>query len=319
MRIVQGFENYNSNEKPLYLALGNFDGLHLGHQQLMKEAIKLARESGGLAAAFIFEPHPAKVLFPQKDFKLLVSAQMKSELLEALGLDLVIYNSFSKEMAGWTPEEFVQRVLVDRLAVKAVFIGFNYSFGHKGAGTPLMLQELGHRYGFDTYIIPPVKYQGEIISSTLIRQAIEAGDIELVNQRLGYCFVVRGQVIAGEKRGREIGFPTANLGVDADLVTPGRGVYAVWAQVGERMVKAVVNIGSKPTFHPDYPVVIEAHLMDFQSDLYGAGLSLHFVKKLRDECRFGGIDELTRQIVQDRDQAALLLDEIPVSSPIFTF
>ncbi|MGI6435433.1 MAG: bifunctional riboflavin kinase/FAD synthetase [Syntrophomonadaceae bacterium] len=319
MRIVREIEKYNSSKEPLYLALGNFDGLHRGHQQLMREAVKQAGCNGGLAAAFIFEPHPVKVLFPQKDFKLLVAGEMKSELLEALGLDLVIYNSFSREIAGWTPEEFVKRVLVDSLAVKAVFVGFNHSFGHKGAGTPLMLQELGNRYGFKTYIIPPVKYHDKVISSTLIRQAIEAGDIELANHMLGYYFVVEGQVIAGEKRGREMGFPTANLGIHPDLVTPGKGVYAAWGQVGEKMIKAVVNIGSKPTFHPDYPVVIEAHLLDWAGDLYGGRLRLHFTRKLRDERKFNGLDELAQQIARDRNQASELLDECRPSGPAFTF
>lgn len=319
MRIVREIENYNSSGEPLYLALGNFDGLHRGHQQLIRDAVQQAGCNGGLAAAFIFEPHPVKVLFPQKDFKLLAAGEMKSELLEALGLDLLIYNSFSREIAGWTPEEFVKRVLVDSLAVKAVFVGFNHSFGHKGAGNPVMLQELGNRHGFKTHIIPPVKHHGEVISSTLIRQAIEAGDIELASHMLGYYFMVEGPVIAGEKRGREMGFPTANLGIHPDLVTPGRGVYAAWAQAGKEMIKAVVNIGSKPTFHPDYPVVIEAHLLDFAGDLYGTRLRLHFTGKLRDERKFSGLEELVRQIGRDRDQASELLDNCRRSGPAFTF
>lgn len=319
MQIVREIENFRSDGKPLYLALGNFDGLHRGHQQLMNDVVKMAKTNHGVAAAFIFDPHPMKVLFPQKDLKLLVTPKIKSELLAGLGLDLLIYNSFFTEMARLSPEAFVKGILVDRLAVKAVFVGFNYSFGFKGAGTPDMLQDFGKRYGFATYIIPPVKYQGEVISSTLIRQAIESGDIELAGEMLGYLPMVEGRVIEGEKRGRQIGFPTANLGVDSDLVIPGKGVYAAWARTGEKTVKAVVNIGSKPTFHPDYPVVIEAHLLDYEGDLYGSLLRLHFTKKLRNEQKFNSMEALAEQIGLDRDQAAESLTVFDQYSRAFTF
>lgn len=311
MQIIREIENYKSDGRPLYLALGNFDGLHRGHQQLMKNVVKTARDNNGAAAAFIFEPHPVKVLFPHRDLKLLVTAEMRSELLEALGLDMLIYNSFSVDIAHLTPESFAKGILVERLAVKAVFVGFNYSFGFKGAGTPELLEDFGKKYGFAVYVIPPVKQGNEVISSTLVRQAIEAGYIEYAAELLGYLPMVEGVVIEGEKRGRQIGFPTANLGVCPDLVIPGNGVYAAWARMGAKMVKAVVNIGSKPTFHPEYPVSIEAHLIDFEGDIYGRPLRLYFTTRLRDEQKFAGIEALVRQIGTDRDEAAKLLKSFP--------
>lgn len=318
MQIVREIENFESDGRPLYLALGNFDGLHRGHQQLMNNVVKMARDHNGVAAAFIFEPHPVKVLFPHKDLKLLATPEMKSELLKGLGLDLLIYNSFSRDIACWTPQEFVRSFLVERLAVKAVFVGFNYSFGFKGAGTPEMLEDFGRQYGFSVHVIPPVKHQGEVISSTLVRQAIEAGDIEYAASLLGYLPMAEGVVIEGEKRGRQIGFPTANLGVSTELVIPGKGVYAAWARAGEQIVKAVVNIGSKPTFHPDYPVSIEAHLIDYEGDLYGAPLRLCFTARLRDEQKFDSIQALVKQIGLDRDLAAQTLKSFHQDGAAFT-
>ncbi len=318
MQIVREIDNYKSDGRPLYLALGNFDGLHRGHQQLMNNVIRAARNNDGTAAAFIFEPHPIKVLFPHRELKLLATPEMRSELLEALGLDLLIYNSFSTEIARLTPEQFAAGILVERLAVKAVFVGFNYSFGFKGAGTPEMLESFGKQYGFEVHVIPPVKEGSEVISSTLVRQAIEAGDIEYAAQLLGYLPKVEGLVIEGEKRGRQIGFPTANLGVAPDLVIPGKGVYAAWARIGTEVVKAVVNIGSKPTFHPEYPVSIEAHLIDYERDLYGKTLRLYFTARLRDEQKFEGIEALVKQIGLDRDRAAQTLKSFHASGLAFT-
>lgn len=318
MQTVREIENYVSDGRPLYLALGNFDGLHRGHQQLMNNVVKTARDNNGAAAAFIFEPHPVKVLFPHKDLKLLATPEMKSELLGGLGLDLLIYNTFSLDIARWTPEEFVRGFLIERLDVKAVFVGFNYSFGFKGAGTPKMLEDFGREYGFSVHVIPPVKHHGEVISSTLVRQAIEAGDMEYSAKLLGYLPMVEGVVIEGEKRGRQIGFPTANLGVSPELVIPGKGVYAAWARAGEQITKAVVNIGSKPTFHPEYPVSIEAHLIDYEGDLYGSPLRLYFTARLRDEQRFDGIQALVRQIGLDRDQAAQTLKSFHPEGAAFT-
>lgn len=319
MQIIREIENYRSDGKPLYLALGNFDGLHRGHQKLMQDVVTMAESNCGVAAALIFDPHPMKVLYPEKELKLLVTPEMKAELLEGLGLDLLIYHTFSTTIARLSPEEFVSDILVEQLAVKAVFVGFNYSFGFKGAGTPEMLAGFGKKYGFTTHVISPVKYQGEVISSTVIRQSIESGDIELAGQLLGYLPMVEGLVIEGEKRGRQIGFPTANLGVDPDLVIPRKGVYAAWARIGDKTVKAVVNIGSKPTFHPDFPVVIEAHLLDYNEDLYGKCLRLYFTTKLRNEHKFNSVEALVEQIRMDRDQAALSLKSFDEHFHAFTF
>ncbi|MEQ8173454.1 MAG: bifunctional riboflavin kinase/FAD synthetase [Syntrophomonadaceae bacterium] len=304
MQVIREADNYISSGKPLFLALGNFDGVHQGHKKLITTLLNRARQDDGTAAAFIFEPHPSKVLFPERAPKMLVTAEQKVELLKNLGMDLLIYHSFSLEMARWTPEEFVKRVLVDLLHIKEAFIGFNYSFGHRGAGTPEMLQALGEGYGFKVHIISPVRVEDEVVSSTLIRRYLEQGVIDKAKEMLCHYPFLEGRVVKGDRRGAAIlGFPTANLQVDEDVIVPGKGVYAARVRRKGEWLPAVVNIGNVPTFLSGDAISIEAHLIDFQGDLYGESLGLSFYKKLRDERKFGSIEELKAQIGADRDAA----------------
>lgn len=303
MQIVYGMENYKPGEKDLFLALGNFDGVHKGHQSLINSAVARKNEAGGIAGAFIFDPHPTQVLIPDRMPKLLVNARRKAGLLEKTGLNLLIYEKFTREIAALTPEQFVLDVLLKQLHIKEVFVGFNHSFGYKGRGTPQLLQMLGEEHGFQVHIMPPVKVDGEIVSSSLIRQALEQGKIVRATKMLGYRPMLDGLVIEGERRGRQLGFPTANIGIDSIYNVPAKGVYAALARVNEQCYSAVVNIGSKPTFHEAYPLSIEAHLMDFNQDIYGQNITLSFIEKLRDEQRFPSLEELVAQINKDRDQA----------------
>ncbi|MDD2510014.1 MAG: bifunctional riboflavin kinase/FAD synthetase [Syntrophomonas sp.] len=310
MEVVREIDNYTNNEDPLFLALGNFDGVHRGHQRLIGDLVQKARASKGIAAAFIFEPHPATVLNPSRAPKLLVSAKRKAELMKELGLDKLIYNRFDSAIARCSPEEFAKTILVERLQIKETFVGFNYSFGHKGLGTPQLLQELGKKYTFRVNIIPPVEVNGQVVSSSIIRRALDAGDIQLAREMLGYCPMLEGEVIEGEKRGGTIGFPTANLGIRAELNIPGKGVYAAFAEIEGENFGAAVNIGSKPTFHQEYPVSVEANLIDFDRQVYGQDIRLYFLQKIRDERKFSGVDELIKQIKIDREQAIRIYESI---------
>lgn len=303
MQIVREIENFKLGAGPVYLALGNFDGLHKGHQKLINETVSAARNNNGIAAAFVFEPHPIKVLFPERAPKLLVTAQHKADLMEKLGLNLLIYTSFTLAISKCSPEEFVNNILINKLNIKQAFVGFNYTFGHKGAGTPELLQELGKKHGFEVRVIPPVEVDGQVVSSSLIRKALESGNIKWARVMLGYDPMLEGQVIEGERRGRTIGFPTANLAVSSELNVPGKGVYAARAQIRDGIFQAVVNIGSKPTFHEEYPISIEAHLIDFHDEIYGEKMRLYFIDKIRDERRFSNVEELVGQISKDRDRA----------------
>lgn len=300
MQVIREVDNYTADGRSLYLALGNFDGVHLGHQQLIRELVARSHREGGRAAAFIFEPHPSRVLAPERAPNLLVTAERKAELLRESGLDILIYNSFTMDIARTSSREFVESILVNKLAVRQVYVGFNYTFGHKGAGTPEILEELGHEFGFGVSIIPPVEVDGEVVSSSLIRSYLEKGQIEAAGKLLGYYPMIEGMVVQGEKRGSSIGFPTANLAVPADLSIPNRGVYSARADIGGRIYKAAVNIGNKPTFHADYPICVEAHLIDFKGDLYGKQVRIFFHRKIRDEKKFTGVEELIAQISHDR-------------------
>ncbi len=303
MQTVMGIENFHDKSKPIYLALGNFDGVHKGHQSLIQALIEKAAVNRGQALAFIFEPHPAQVLMPERAPRLLLTPHGKADLLEKIGLDVLIYNTFTREIAGWSPEQFVEKILISALQISEVFVGFNYTFGHRGAGTPEYLKQLGDEFGFGVNIIAPVTYEGEPISSSLVRKALEVGDVLTAYNMLGYHPVIEGVVVEGEHRGSRIGFPTANLGVETIYNIPGQGVYAARARIGSKVYHCVVNIGSKPTFHQEYPISIEAHLMDFAGDIYGQEISLSFLEKLREEQRFQSLEELVSQIARDRNRA----------------
>ncbi len=308
MQVIREIDNFTKIAKPMYVALGNFDGVHKGHQKLINNLVEKAKSNNGVAAAFIFEPHPIQILNPGKAPDLLNTADIKAELLEKMGIDILIYNTFSREISQCSPEQFVQKFLVRRLAIQEVFVGFNYSFGHKGVGTPKLLKEFGQKYGFEVNIIPSVEVGQAAVSSTRIRKMLDLGDIKKACALLGYYPVLEGTIIEEEHRGTAIGFPTANLKVETGIQKPAKGVYAAFASLlsGEKLM-AVVNIGSKPTFHEDYPVSIEAHIIDFNQNIYGKRLRLHFVEKIRDEMKFTGIEELVKQISEDRTAAHKIL------------
>jgi riboflavin kinase/FMN adenylyltransferase len=314
MNTVIGIENFSDKTKPVYLALGNFDGVHKGHQSLITDLVQKALLNDGQAVAFIFEPHPAQILTPEHAPRLLLTPYRKAKLLEKMGLDVLIYHPFTREIAAWSPDQFVEKILIQELQIREVFVGFNYTFGHRGAGNPELLKQMGDKQSFGVNIIDPVKYGGETISSSLVRRSLKSGDIAAAYQLLGYYPVLEGIVVEGEHRGSALGFPTANLGVENIYNVPGKGVYAAQACVGDRNYHCVVNIGSKPTFHEEYPISVEAHLMDFIGDIYGQSICLSFVEKLRNEQRFGSLEELIAQISLDRDRALEITRLYPANS-----
>jgi riboflavin kinase/FMN adenylyltransferase len=303
MNTVVGIENFQDKTRPVYLALGNFDGVHKGHQVLIQAVVDKAAANGGQSLALIFEPHPAQVLVPEKAPRLLLTPYRKAEFIEKKGMDNLIYTPFTHEIARWSPQQFVEKILIEELHVREVFVGFNYTFGHRGAGTSELLQQIGEQMGFKVNIIAPVEFEGQLISSSLIRKSLENGDITTAYNMLGYHPIIEGVVIEGEHRGVTIGVPTANIGIEPIYNVPGKGVYAARARLGGKTYHCVVNIGNKPTFHQDYPLSIEAHLIDFTGDIYNQDIRLYFLEKLRDEKRFASREELIAQITRDRDKA----------------
>lgn len=297
--------------RPL-VALGNFDGLHRGHQQLIQSLVAAARAAGPGAKAMVlsFYPHPMQVLFQEK-FNLLITVNRKARLMASLGVDGLICLPFTPELARMAAEAFVTDILWDRLQPREVFVGFNFTFGHRGAGTPELLHELGQHLDFIVHIIPPVKVDGQVVSSSTIRRVIAAGDIEAATRFLGYHPVLEGEVVPGAGRGREIGFPTANVRVAPEIILPPDGVYAVRVHARGAGWDGVMNIGLRPTFGRFTDRSVEVYLIDFSGGLYGEYLELEIYSRLRGERKFASSDQLVDQIRQDVELARIRLASAP--------
>jgi riboflavin kinase/FMN adenylyltransferase len=290
------------------LALGNFDGVHLGHRRLLDSGREKARQLGVKLGVLLFEPHPLKMLFPERVIGLLTTQEERLKTFAELGVDIVFLLPFNGKMAETTPEEFVEEILL-RMGVAHIIVGFNYSFGAQGKGTPEQLQHYGQEYGFGVSVLQAQTIDGRVISSTAIRKALLQGDIVQTKKLLGHSPSLFGKVVQGERRGRELGYPTANLKVSEDLLIPKRGVYAVWAEINGERVHGMMNIGMKPTFHAEFQLTIEVHFFKFDGDLYNRNLAVYIEERIRDERKFPGVKELMDQLERDAFQAQKALSE----------
>jgi riboflavin kinase/FMN adenylyltransferase len=291
------------------LALGNFDGLHRGHMKIIDRVRQRAGERGGTPAAMTFDPHPPRVLRPDKAPALLMTREQKIEALRRSGMQGLALVRFTHEMSRWDPETFVRTVLVEWLHVAEVWVGANFLFGHKRAGTFSVLRALGARYGFRAEKIDPVRYKDFVVSSTRVRRLVSEGRVDEAGALLGHHYFVDGTVVRGAGRGRSIGVPTANLATANELVPPA-GVYATLAIVAGVVTPSVTNIGLRPTFGDVEHPVIETHLLDVDRDLYDTALRLSFVQRLRDERTFADVDALRAQIEADCRGARRLFGRI---------
>ncbi len=295
------------------VTVGNFDGVHRGHQALVGAALAEAGRLGGTSVVLTFDPHPSRVLSPDRAPRALMTVDQKAEILGALGVERLAVLPFTRELSHETPEEFARLVLQEALGARAVVVGAGFRFGHRRAGDVATLAALGRRMGFAVVPVDPVLHEGAPISSTRIREAIARGDVEAAAELLGRPFFVDGTVVRGAGRGRTLGIPTANL-EPVNETLPGGGVYA--CRCRERGAgaggpwNAVVNVGRRPTFGGG-ETTVEAHLLDFDGDLYGRTLRLSFVAALREERRFAGPDALVAQIREDIAQARAVLAQAP--------
>jgi riboflavin kinase/FMN adenylyltransferase len=291
------------------LALGNFDGMHRGHMKIIERVRRGAEERGATGIAMTFDPHPSKIVRPDKAPPLLMTNQQKLDALARAGMHGVAIIRFTPELAQWDPETFVRTVLVEWLHVAEVWVGANFLFGHDRAGTFSMLRSLGARYGFRAEKIDPVRYKDFVVSSTRIRRLITEGRVDEAGALLGHHYAIEGTVVTGQKRGRGLGFPTANMCSENELLPP-HGVYATTTILGGVAYPSITNIGTRPTFESGADSIVETHLLNFDKDLYGVLLRLGFVQRLRDEKRFDGVDHLKKQIEADRDHARDLFDRM---------
>ena len=308
MTLLTTFQDYAAlGLAPSHVTMGSFDGVHLGHAQLIQRMVESARAHDSPAVVVTFFPHPSVVLRGRQPALYITTIQEKADLLHNLGVDHVISLHFDQELAAVSASDFLQRMLTD-LRMRRLFIGEDFALGHGREGNRHFLEQRSLQGDFQVQVVPPLLVDGEAVSSTRVREALRSGDVARARRYLGRPFVIPGKVMRGAGRGRRLGIPTANLEVWEERAYPGGGVYACWAEVGSGRWEAVTNIGFRPTFEPDTPKpIIEAHLLDFEGDVYDQELRLVFIDRLRDERRFDGPDALRKQIERDISRARAML------------
>lgn len=297
MKIIRNLEDIGEKLPNAVVTIGNFDGVHLGHREIFRRVKHAAAELGGVSVAITFSPHPLKVLVPDRNFKLITTYAEKESLIEASGIDYLICIPFSREFAKIPARDFVLDILVRRMGVKKIIIGYDYAFGQNREGNVDLLRRLGDEYGFAVEMLEQIGNGKTPYSSSIIRTMIEDGDVAAVEPLLGRYFSVGGPVVHGLHRGKSLGFPTANVDPEEELL-PKPGVYAVKVRYAGGMYKGACNIGFNPTFR-NGKLSVEVHLLDFEGDLYGRELRVCFVERIRDERTFPDTGSLMQAIEND--------------------
>jgi riboflavin kinase/FMN adenylyltransferase len=287
------------------LTLGNFDGVHRGHQAILTRVADAAHAHGGDAVALTFNPHPVAILRPDRAPALITSLRDRIGFIAATGIDVLVVQHFTAAFAALTAEEFVERFVVRRLGATRVVVGHSVSFGHARRGDAALLTQLGERFGFAVEVVGPIRVDGHDVSSSAVRQAIAAGDMRLATTLLGRPHRLGGRVVRGKQRGAALGFPTANVRVRAGMLPPD-GVYAVRVRRGDVWIDGAANIGTNPTFG-DTGRTLEAYLFDFDANLYGERIDVAFVERLRGEEKFPSVEALVEQMTRDVAQARAIL------------
>lgn len=299
MKLIHTATELKPGSKKVCLAIGFFDGVHLGHQQIIRQTIADARQHHALALVLTFDQHPNTIVAPNRVPPLIYSLPQKLRAIESLGAEALLLIHFDRAFSQQTGETFVRSLVRDLGRIHSVCVGANFAFGHKRSGNVALLRQLGAELNFTVHGLAAVSLGGRVISSTRIREAIRAGNLDAAGQMLGRTYSLAARVVAGDKLGRGLGFPTANLDVTG-LVLPPNGVYAAHATVRSETHRAVVNIGYRPTLQNPAPQLrVEAHLLDFDGDLYGAEVEVTFAKKLREEKTFPSLEALREQIARD--------------------
>ena len=303
-----GWENISQAPRSI-LTVGTFDGVHRGHQAIVEYLLDRAREREGISTVVSFDPHPRSVVHAES-VPLLTTVDERASFLADLGIDRFVVVPFSSTFAQLSPEEYVQDVLVRRIGLQEVTVGYDHRFGRKRAGDVDLLKQLGERHGFDVDVIPPQEVGPDIVSSSAIRERVGAGDVQRAAELLGRPYQLAGTVARGKGRGRKIGYPTANLSIpDPRKLVPKNGVYAVCVVLPSGDTKeGMLNIGHRPTFD-EMDVTVEVHLLDFEADLYGETLTVQFMQRLRDEQKFASADALATQLSEDEQHCKRVLED----------
>nr|HID58522.1 bifunctional riboflavin kinase/FAD synthetase [Desulfobacterales bacterium] len=309
MKVIEGIDpiNIKKDFKSLVITIGNFDGVHIGHQAIFAHVIEKAKKVNGVSGVMTFEPHPIRVLHPENRLPLITLYEQKVELIAKSGIDVLICVPFTTEFASITPHDFVKKILYEAIGVKAIIIGADYTFGKAREGTVSLLRKMGREYGFEVIIHPWVEEKNLRVSSTVIRKLVMEGRVEHAYKLLNRHYQIRGMVIPGHNRGgRVIGFPTANIKL-YDELCPKNGVYVVTVEYQGELYGGVANIGYKPTFS-DHEHTVEIHILDFQGDIYNHKIRVNFITRLRGEKKFSSPAELSDQIKKDIKKAREILN-----------
>ncbi len=303
MNVLHDFSDWPRG--PLHLAIGVFDGVHIGHQSLMRTIAARARADGGTAVGVTFDPLPIEVLAPGAPPSALSDIEERTALMTAAGAGTIAVLRFTRELASLPPDDFVRRI-TDAGDVRDVLVGEDFQFGHDRTGDVRVLTELGRRGGFRVDVAPAVTQGGHVVSSTRVRNALLAGEVRDAARLLGRNYAVAGRVEHGDKRGRALGYPTINLDVPINRILPRDGIYAMWAEVNGQRVQAAASLGVRPTFEPGERR-LEAFLLDWSGEVYGDTVRAEFVERLRDELRFATAGELATQIAEDVERTRAVL------------
>jgi riboflavin kinase / FMN adenylyltransferase len=297
MRVFDTFDIEERFPNPV-VTIGNYDGIHIGHRRIIERVKERAGEIRGTAMLVTFHPHPLHVLKPEKELAAITPVDERKRLVEATGVDVLFVVPFTAEFSRMSPEAFVRSILVEKLAIKGIVIGYDFRFGRQGKGDVAFLREMGGTYGFFVEEVEEITLDGEKIGSNRVRKLVAAGNVAVAARVLGRAYAIEGTVIQGKCRGRTIGYPTINLETDYALI-PKNGVYVTEVEIGGRRFAAVTNVGYNPTFEAGQERTIESFIMDFDGDLYGERVKVVFRERIRDEVRFDSVDELTAQIGKD--------------------
>ncbi|VAX29212.1 FMN adenylyltransferase / Riboflavin kinase [hydrothermal vent metagenome] len=309
MKIVRGTKNITGPIPYPVVAIGNFDGVHIGHQIIFRKTADMVRERSGTAIVFTFEPHPLKIIAPERVPPLLTSFRQKMELIEECGIDQVVCADFTRQFADQQPRDFAKDILVGLIGVREIVVGFDYAFGRGREGTIPYLKKMGEEFDFNVHVVEPVKLNDHLVSSSHVRELIEDGNVRAARNFLGRNYSILGPVVHGHHTGQAIGFPTANLDT-AKVQIPGTGVYAVRILYAGKTYQGAVNIGYNPTFNRDR-LSVEVHIFDFHENIYGQEVEVIFVDRIRSEMTFQSADDLVVQIKKDIETARALLKENP--------
>lgn len=297
MKIFNSLEEVRDIE-PTVIALGNFDGVHRGHQEIINRTVKSAEAAGLKSAVFTFSNHTRTLLEKVPTVKNINYPEEKAAIMESMGVDYLFNIPFTPEILQMSPEDFIDKILVEKFRIREAYCGFNYHFGHKAAGTPEVLMREGMKKGFGIHVQEPFKINDIVVSSTYIRQLIEEGRMEECAEFMGRLYSIGGEVVVGNKLGRTIGFPTSNVMIDENMASPSNGVYTTYCIYNGVKYPSITNVGVKPTIGT-YSKNVETHIFNFDKELYGKQIKVEFIKKTRPEMKFGSVEELSRQIKSD--------------------